>query len=60
MNDGKGAEGRQPGCEVAQPNREPLTPSERLLLRFYKQLDEGEQAFIRRAIEAVATRKERL
>jgi hypothetical protein len=40
----------------AQPAREWVTPEERLLLRFYRQLDAGEQAFMRRAIEAVATR----
>lgn len=56
MNDGKGAEGRQPGCEVAQLDQEPLTPTERMLIRFYRQLGEGEQAFMRRAIEAVATK----
>lgn len=57
MNDGNGAEGRQPGCEVAQLDKEPLTPTERMLIRFYRQLDEGEQAFMRRAIEAMAKRK---
>lgn len=59
MNDGKGAEGRQPDCEVAQTDREPLTPGERILLRFYRQLDESQQAFMRQAIEAVATHKAR-
>lgn len=59
MRDGKGAEGRQPGCKVAQLDKEPLTPTERMLIRFYRQLDEGEQAFMRRAIEAMATRKAR-
>ncbi|XXF10896.1 hypothetical protein J3Q00_11340 [Pseudomonas sp. D2-3] len=59
MIDGKGAEGRQPGCEVAQPAMEPLTPTERMLIRFFRQLDEGEQAFMRRAMEAMATRKAR-
>ncbi len=59
MNDGKGTVGSQPGCEVAQPDREPLTPAERMLIRFYRQLDEGEQAFMRRAMEAMATRKAR-
>lgn len=57
MKDGKGAEGRQPRCEVAQPDKEPLTPPERMLIRFYRQLDEGEQAFMRRAIEAMAMRE---
>lgn len=60
MNDGNGAEGRQPGCQVAQPDREPLTPTERMLIRFYRQLDEGEQAFMRQAIEAMATLKAKL
>lgn len=32
------------------------TPEERLLLRFYRQLDAGEQVFMRRVIEALATR----
>ncbi len=59
MNDGKGAEGRQSGCEVAQLDREPLTPAEQMLLRFYRQLDESQQAFMRQAIEAVATLKAR-
>jgi len=57
MRDGNGAAGRQPGYEVAQPDREPLTPTERTLILFYRQLDEGEQAFIRQAIEAVAKLK---
>lgn len=39
-----------------QPLKEWVTPEERLLLRFYRQLDQGEQAFMRRAIEALATR----
>lgn len=39
-----------------QPLREWVTPEERLLLRFYRQLDQGEQVFMRRAIEAMATR----
>lgn len=50
------AVGEQLAERVAQPERECLTPEERLLLRFYRQLDAGEQAFMRRAIEAVATR----
>ncbi len=50
------AVGEQLAERVAQPGRECLTPEERLLLRFYRQLDAGEQAFMRRAIEAVATR----
>lgn len=56
MRDGKGAEGCQPGYKVAQLDKEPLTPTERMLIRFYRQLDEGEQAFMRRAIEAMATK----
>jgi len=50
------AVGEQLAERVAQPERECLTPEERLLLRFYRQLDAGEQAYMRRAIEAVATR----
>lgn len=48
------AVGEQLAERVAQPARECLTPEERLLLRFYRQLDAGEQAYMRRAIEAVA------
>ena len=59
MIDGTGAEGRQPECEVAQLDKETLTPTERILIRFYRQLDEGEQAFMRRAIEAMAAHKAR-
>lgn len=59
MNDGKRTVGSQPGCEVAQFDKEPLTPTERMLIRFYRQLDEGEQAFMRRAIEAMAAHKAR-
>lgn len=50
------AVGEQLAERVAQPAREWVTPEERLLLRFYRQLDQGEQAFMRRAIEALATR----
>jgi len=50
------AVGEQLAERVAQPAREWVTPEERLLLRFYRQLDAGEQAFMRRAIEALATR----
>lgn len=39
-----------------QPLQEWVTPEERLLLRFYRQLDQGEQVFMRRAIEAMVTR----
>lgn len=55
-NDVKAAVGEQLAERVAQPCRECMTPEERLLLRFYRQLDAGEQAFMRRAIEALATR----
>lgn len=50
------AVGEQLAERVAQPERECLTPEERLLLRFYRQLDQGEQAFMRRAIEAMTPR----
>ncbi|MDR8014092.1 hypothetical protein [Ectopseudomonas guguanensis] len=50
------AVGEQLAERVAQPEREWVTPEERLLLRFYRQLDQGEQEFMRRAIEALATR----
>lgn len=43
--------------QVAQLDREWLTPEERLLLSDFRQLDAGEQAFMRRAIEALATRE---
>ncbi|MDU9408239.1 hypothetical protein RTH74_11580 [Pseudomonas sp. zfem001] len=51
------AVGEQLAERVAQPDQEWITPEERLLLRFYRQLDAGEQAFMRRAIEALAMRK---
>lgn len=41
----------------AQPIMEWVTPEERLLLRFYRQLDEAEQAFMRRSIEALSFKK---
>lgn len=50
------AVGEQLAERVAQPEREWVTPEERLLLRFYRQLDAGEQAFMRRAIEAMVRR----
>lgn len=50
------AVGEQLAERVAQPARKWVTPEERLLLRFYRQLDQGEQAFMRRAIEALAMR----
>jgi hypothetical protein len=46
----------QPKYQGVQPLQEWVTPEEGLLLRFYRQLDQGEQAFMRRAIEALATR----
>ncbi|WP_168175675.1 hypothetical protein [Pseudomonas sp. PA15(2017)] len=58
MNDGIEAVGSQPVVEVAQPDREPLTPLERMLIRFYRELDEGDQVFVRRAVESLALRKQ--
>lgn len=55
-NDVREAVGEQLAERVAQPERDWVTPEEMLLLRFYRQLDAGEQAFMRRAIEALATR----
>lgn len=52
------AVGVQPAEQVAQPERDWVTPEERLLLRSYRQLDQGEQAFMRRAIEAMVTRRD--
>lgn len=46
----------QPEDQGVQPLQEWVTPEERLLLRFYRKLDQGEQAFMRRAIKAVAVR----
>lgn len=43
---------------VAQPQMECVTPTERLLLRFYRQLDDADQVFMRRAVEAMATKLE--
>lgn len=51
------AVGDQPAERDAQPLQEWVTPEERLLLRFYRQLNDGERAFMRRAIEAMATRR---
>lgn len=42
----------QPEDQGVQPLKEWVT----LLLRFYRQLDQGEQAFMRRAIEVMAMR----
>ena len=50
------AVGGQPVDRVAQPLMEYVTPEERLILRFYRQLGEAEQMFMRRAIEAMASR----
>ncbi|TIH10818.1 hypothetical protein [Pseudomonas leptonychotis] len=47
----------QPSGMVAQPMMECVTPEERLLLRFYRQLGEVEQVFMRRAIEAMVLRE---
>lgn len=54
-SDVREAAASQPEDQGVQP-LEWVTPEERLLLRFYRQLDAGEQAFMRRAIEAMATR----
>jgi hypothetical protein len=51
------AVGNQPVERVAQPQREWVTPEERLLLRFYRQLDQAEQGFMQRAIEALVLQK---
>jgi len=51
------AVGDQPAERVAQPMMEWVTPEERLLLRFYRQLNKAEQEFMRRAIEAMASRE---
>lgn len=47
------AVGDQPGGRVAQPMMECVTPEERLLLRFYRQLSEPDRLFMRRSIEAM-------
>ncbi|WP_417778622.1 hypothetical protein [Stutzerimonas xanthomarina] len=51
------ADGEQLAERVAQPGREWVTPEERLLLRFYRQLGHADQAFMRRAIEAIVLKK---
>lgn len=43
----------QPEDLVAQPQMEPVTPEERLILRYYRQLDVADQVFIRRAMESM-------
>lgn len=58
MKDGLEAADSQPRRAVAQPDVEPLTPVERMLIRYYRQLDEGEQEFMRRGIEAMAVRRD--
>ncbi|MDH1590522.1 hypothetical protein [Stutzerimonas stutzeri] len=50
------AVGSQSAERVVQPQMECVTPEERLLLRFYRQLDEAEQLFMRRALEAMVSR----
>lgn len=50
------AVGGQPAEQVAQPLQELLTPEEAMLLRFYRQLSEVEQLFMRRAIQAMTPR----
>ena len=50
------AVGEQLAERVVQPERERVTPEERLLLRFYRQLSGPDQTFMRLAIEAMATR----
>lgn len=55
-SDVREAAAAQPEDQGVQPLQERVTPEERLLLRLYRQLDQGEQAFMRRAIEAIATR----
>lgn len=50
------AVGSQPAERVAQPQKECVTPEERMILRFYRQLDAPEQAFMRRVLEAMVLR----
>jgi hypothetical protein len=50
------AVGSQPAERVAQPQMECVTPEERLMLRFYRQLNAQDQAFMRRALEAMVLR----
>lgn len=51
------AVGEQLAERVAQPDQEWITPEERLLLRFYRQLSLADQSFMRLAIEAMAKRE---
>lgn len=52
------AAGTQPTDSVAQPKTEYLTATERLLLRFYRELRQQDQLVIRQAIEAMAGQKD--
>lgn len=54
--DVKQAVGEQLAERVVQPDQEWMTPEERLLLRFYRQLSLADQNFMRLAIEAMAKR----
>lgn len=47
----------QPVERVVQPQKEWVTPEERLLLRFYRKLNKAEQDFMRRAIEGMVPRE---
>lgn len=51
------ADGSQSVEPVAQPRMESVTPEERLLLRFFRLLDDAEQGFMHRAIEALVQMK---
>jgi hypothetical protein len=51
------AVGDQPAERVARPLMEWITPEERLLLRFYRQLGDAEQVFMRRAMAAMVSRE---
>ncbi|SFT49312.1 hypothetical protein SAMN05216264_101604 [Pseudomonas marincola] len=55
MMDALEAAGIQPKDSVAQPKMESLTATERLLLRFYRELQQQDQQVIRQAVEALAT-----
>ena len=50
-----GPASNQPAEPVVQPLIESITPAERRLLMFYRRLGADDQAFIGRAIEAMAT-----
>ena len=49
-----GTASNQPAEPVVQPLIESISPAERLLLMFYRRLGADDQAFIGRAIEAMA------